>query len=595
MARRIGLVAAVAALLLLAWMLFGDGDRADSPRGPRVPASPPTTPAARPEGKAPKEVPPSPEESAGILPGGPATTAAPPAVGPIRVVTNVPGASVTARFLFFGGDPDPGPVTKAADAKGVASFDIPSHPTPLAAVAAGASAAGFAPDREEKGAPVEEIRLDLRRGEPVRGKVIGEDGTPVAGAEVWGGLVVVRTGPDGTFEIVWNRPEVGLKVTHAAFLESPMIEAPVPSSGVEVVLKRGLEIAGRVSFPDGKPVPGARLQSDGVRVQGVADADGRFTLSGLRPGPVEVWCITADQRRTVEAGASTLDFVMENHLLVLRIQDDQGRPFRRAGVSVTGLVKGEETFYSAGGVDENGVEVLSAPAGTTLRVTPSSARGYEKRVTDFLVVGPPSVHEVPIVIRRITSTGSLEVRVRDDAGGRPDLVYMTVENEAGAVEEGWYERKVSLDAEGACLAEGLAPGAIRVRLATDRMFPGEGYGLTTEGVATIDAGKVSRLDILIRSGGRLSVTVLGRDGAVVPPGKLRILDAAGRQVPAVFWGRMKAGWTTSLREAGPAVCGRPLAPAGYTVELLQDDRVIASRPFTLTWRQTTEVELTLDR
>ncbi len=553
-ARRIGLVAAPAVLLLLAWLLFGGraplqpGPEASSPESSR--GVPPAA-SRRQDAKERTEIA---EETSAPVPGG--TAQAPAAAGSIHVVTNVPGASLTVAFRFFGGDPDPPPVNGTTDEKGAAVFAVPAHPTPLASVVVDSRAEGHAPDREERWAPVQEIRMELRRGQPVRGRVVGEDGAPIRDAMIGGGWTGVATAADGTFEVSWGEPVIRLQVDHPGYLRSNTGEAiPVPSSGVEIRLKRGLEVSGRVAFPDGRPVPGARLQADGVRVQATADADGRYMLGGLQPGSTEVWCITSDQRRTVETGSAGVDFVMEDHLVVLRFVDDRGRPFRRAGISVKGMEKGEETFSMAGIGDEGGVKALSASAGMTLRITPSSAKGYEKRVTDFLVEGPPAVHDVPIPILRNSAWGSLEIRVRDDAGGRPASVFVTIENEAGAVEEGWYEHRIDLDPEGACVLDDLAPGRLRTRVSTDRWFPGTYYGIPVEGEASVEAGKTARLDLLMKSGGRLSVTCIGRDGPVPPQERLRILDASGIQVPATFWSKTEKGWSSPPRAAGPAVIG----------------------------------------
>ena len=91
---------------------------------------------------------------------------------------------------------------------------------------------------------------------------------------------------------------------------------------VTLKLAKGLAVAGRVVFPDGKPAPGVTIYvsyrgSTSGNPAGTTDKDGRFRVAGLPDGPVRVSAIldpfTDEERgRSSEsrAGVEDLEIVL---------------------------------------------------------------------------------------------------------------------------------------------------------------------------------------------------------------------------------------------------------------------------------------------
>lgn len=182
----------------------------------------------------------------------------------------------------------------------------------------------------EKGAS-RTLDVLLTRGATLSGRVVDEDGRPVAGAGVSllsssessldaavrlrGEASRLRTRPDGSFTATRLPPGENqrLSVQHPEFERGTVggisLVAGGTRSGVVVTIRRGVVLTGRVSDPDGNPIAGAevsagrsfsvRSSSGGsltrVRVEMMeaprtarSGGDGAFELRGLAPGGVSV-------------------------------------------------------------------------------------------------------------------------------------------------------------------------------------------------------------------------------------------------------------------------------------------------------------------
>ena len=220
----------------------------------------------------------------------------------------------------------------------------------------------------------EPVTVTLRPSSTVRGRVVDEDGDPVAAADV--GLMVERagagmafqmvigtepSGDDGRFAIEDVEPgPVRLTVTAQGYLpfDRGGLEVPVGKDleGLELVLHAGATVEGRVSSPDGAPVIGAgvRVVAEGeggqlmsMRMMGrgaETDGDGHYRLEGVEVGS-----------RTLEAdhedfdrGVGSLEVKAGENHLDLRLG---------GGQEVSGRV------VSAGGGPVAGATVALAPPG----------------------------------------------------------------------------------------------------------------------------------------------------------------------------------------------------------------------------------------
>ncbi|MCY2960568.1 MAG: carboxypeptidase-like regulatory domain-containing protein [Planctomycetota bacterium] len=165
------------------------------------------------------------------------------------------------------------------------------------------------------------LALAFRQGGTLRGTVRGTDGAAVVGAEVsankkgqWFGfddsaVRKTKSAADGSFELAGVAPgKLDMKATAEGWLlEKPLKVDVVDGAvvdGVAIVLGRGATISGTVRWPDGKPAPdldvsvefdrsqmagmGAFNMLKGARGEAKTDAEGRFAVTGLGPGPFVV-------------------------------------------------------------------------------------------------------------------------------------------------------------------------------------------------------------------------------------------------------------------------------------------------------------------
>jgi hypothetical protein len=143
----------------------------------------------------------------------------------------------------------------------------------------------------------EEITVILRRGVALTGRVVDEERRPIAGAVVYVEsmhddlddevIATVITGEDGTFRVEHLlRGEVDIEVSAEGYLptdddvEQLMPDAPP----VEIVLRRGHEVRGRIVDAGGAPVPGVLVAAPGASGdKATSDVDGTFRIGALHP------------------------------------------------------------------------------------------------------------------------------------------------------------------------------------------------------------------------------------------------------------------------------------------------------------------------
>lgn len=190
------------------------------------------------------------------------------------------------------------------------------------AVALAVGPEDWAPVRLELGALDEgetrEVQARLVRGGTIAGRVVDQDGRPVAEAhvrsEVSGGILSaawgarrVDSGADGSFELVaLPGGRIKLEADAPGFLESKADFAVLAEGetlrGVELVLDRGASLSGTVAWPDGEPAEGVEVHvrfdlaqrfggmgafaaARGARGDATSDAQGRWEVTGLGRGP----------------------------------------------------------------------------------------------------------------------------------------------------------------------------------------------------------------------------------------------------------------------------------------------------------------------
>lgn len=162
-----------------------------------------------------------------------------------------------------------------------------------------------------------EGRVTDTRGAPIQGAVVGII-TSEPDAELWRlatGQVFEeqRTGPAGRFRAngLQRGGRYQVVVSHPGYVQAslPDVAAPTPEP-VRVEMKVAHALAGRVLGPEGEPVSGAALSSvHEIRTAsggfssreslGQTDAEGRFRVTGLPPGllDLEVWAENYGSRK----------------------------------------------------------------------------------------------------------------------------------------------------------------------------------------------------------------------------------------------------------------------------------------------------------
>jgi peroxiredoxin len=202
----------------------------------------------------------------------------------------------------------------------------------------------------------------------VSGRVVGEDGNGIAGAQIRLYLQdqssspkevravptvdqyqPIVSGPDGR----WSTDDAyeadlstRLKVTHGDYYSPPTLEPTtldaLRSGSVVTVLRKGRTLSGVVVDPAGQPVPRARIEAGPLlgfsNVPTFADASGRFTLLGVNPNDTRLLVIAPGfGLRVLNVPAGNLpDFRIElkpSRTPTITVLGSDGKPLAGARVS----------------------------------------------------------------------------------------------------------------------------------------------------------------------------------------------------------------------------------------------------------------------
>lgn len=527
-----------------------------------------------------------------------------PSKWPIRVTTNVPGASVTMQVVLYGGEPDPAPETKTTDANGFVGFAAPADDVPVHKFEFTARADGFAPARAALGEPGE-AKMTLKPGVAVRGFVRDPAGGAVAGADVLvASLHVTVLTPKasadarGAFEVwVEEAGRMELAASHRDFLPRHFgdDEIEAPASDVVVVLERGLQVSGRVSFPNGLPVPGVKvLIVDEDSTKHVAtDASGRYAASGLARGRVSVRCEVDGQTRGVDAGATDVDFVVLHSVARVRYLDDKGRPFRFAGTSVRVVKGGEVLAMSAGQGPSDGLDIMDGPPGAEVLVSASSPDGRVgsgKATFD----DTPRLHDIDVVLGATKPTGTIRLVVRWESAETPKTVYVTVDDAVGSTVAGDSRKAFALNAAAAGEIPNVPAGRVKVTVAAAAHWSAPALDtmlVTSVSSADVEVGRTTEVVATLSVGGRIRATVKDENGVAVAPDIVRLKSASGDGVNEMFVRRnADGGWTSEL-DATPSVMIDALPPGRYVLLATMSDGRDARKEVDVEKGRTVDVEL----
>jgi protocatechuate 3,4-dioxygenase beta subunit len=415
------------------------------------------------------------------------------------------------------------------------------------------------------------VRIELRRGAPVAGRVVDPDGKPVGGALVvysgassWGQQGDprrdgVESDPSGAFR--FDALPVGtfrFQATKKGFASGSSklvtLDGERETTGVEVRLQAGATLRGQVVSAAGQPVAGARVRAVVSRDsmffgdirEGYADDGGRFEVAGLPRAAVEAAAIhESASSAIVPVDLSVAPFDREITLkldvdgtIAGMVVDKSGEPIEGAQVlawpdmatsrdrMATWRVRGrpEELTDAGGRFALHGMD----PGDYELRAVPSVASGTS--FGNAMQRDPVKAKTGDTAVRIVLPPdGGIKGKVTFADGSAPGLFTVGL---------GWSSGQPFSDDSGAFEVNDLAPRSYTVTIR------GAGFDARQLSEVVVAEGKSTDLGTITVKKGR---TISGR-----------VVDADGRAVSgaSVRAGKMLFGDGSSSKAAGG---GPPMA------------------------------------
>lgn len=362
--------------------------------------------------------------------------------------------------------------------------------------------------------PAEGKRLDIvlhpRPRLEVRGRVLGPDGAPVAGAHVVDVFETETwTAADGSFVLKvdklsgqWIRAEKEGFGPGFLFLPSGEPDTPV----VEIRLTRGTTLTGRLLGVNPEAFPWARISLYCPSYPGVEDAtvdsDGVFRIFDLPPGQCKVTALADGQTAavSVDLHGDSSDVIQDirfapTHEVQGRVTGPDGEPVPGAGVDL--IQQGGGAMETT--TDENGFFSVRVEDGAY--VATAVADGYQR--TDA---------EQPVVVDG-GPVGGVEIRLRREAvltgrfpGLRPGEAIPSLRVD-GPGRHWYYSARSEADQEGGYRITNLGPGEWTVSAEIQARVNGVDLTRTATGGVTIPEGATEARRDLDFHLGDLTLTV----------------------------------------------------------------------------------------
>jgi protocatechuate 3,4-dioxygenase beta subunit len=355
---------------------------------------------------------------------------------------------------------------------------------------------------------------------------------PYAALAVSAGLGTVRADAAGKFRLTGLAPgalRLRARAPGRASLSATVVPlgVAVQVSGVELFVGGAYAVRGQVELDDGAPAAAAHVvaQSPLGRVATSADANGRFTLNGLPPGP---WRLRADTDDTLPADRPTRVLVKDADVDGVRLTLQRGvfvdGKVEPAEVAEVGPDRPVDLLAGPALMAVAMVSTLSAPDGTfrmgplapgALTLTARAADG--RSASAQLDVPPAGAHGV---VLRLEAHGGIAGRVVDTAG-QPVVGAVVRVKRAGTGEtvivngQEVTAGRAAVGAEGRYLALGLPAGSYELAVTSD---DGEPLTLAKPAppVALEADTRREGVDLTVEArDGVIRGTVLGPDGAAL--------------------------------------------------------------------------------
>ncbi len=298
--------------------------------------------------------------------------------------------------------------------------------------------------------PTKPIQIALRQGATVSGKALDEQGSGVAGVLVRHGQLSAVSAQDGSWTLTGmpvrsGHTRVSLEVVvPPGFVPVPRFSAKVEDNDVEIRLKQGLMIRGRVVLPKGIATHAINLTAsfaDGntgieKKVSSKASPTGVFEIGGFPAGEhvkLQVEPVQSDVSGDVLLDATLTNIVPGTEDLVVRLQlgvtiagtivDHAGSPLTNVAVRLAGKSRVWTTSNRAGKF-----RLLGVPPGASAL---SVVKGAGNRLIPDVSVRAPSSDVRIVVPNRARISGSL--MGADDGGTWSLRAYNATAHEEGTI------------------------------------------------------------------------------------------------------------------------------------------------------------------
>jgi uncharacterized GH25 family protein len=460
----------------------------------------------------------------------------------VRIVSS--GGLTSTRFLAAGAADDSSETLSGADG-GFTLAGLPEgQPVTLFVSGEGYSSATL------KGIPIpaeRPLRVTLSPGSRISGRVVDESGAPVTRAQV----LAVPEGPGGGgaarpleekggFIIENVSPgRFTLAVTAPGFLRAQRrgieVVAGKDVSGLEVVVRKGATVEGRVTTADGRPAAGTRLRvmpTDNTGnpllaalglPEAVADGEGAYQLEGVAEGARSIVAEERDhpkvvQTLAVQPGSNHLDFQLADGREVSgRVVDPQGQPIPGAEVSLSSR---SGSWRATTGPD-GGFQMTAVPDGAYRLLAEKAGWAAARSTEEVQVAGGP----VEGLVVRLDRGGAIVGRISGLGFEELSRVQVSASGPAGG-------QLGQVDYQGSYRIDALSPGEWTVEahlpesrraVGRVRLAPGQtqasldlefGGGLTLSGVVLHGEHPVAGAMVTVQNpnGGLQHGAMSGPDG-----------------------------------------------------------------------------------
>jgi protocatechuate 3,4-dioxygenase beta subunit len=382
------------------------------------------------------------------------------------------------------------------------------------------------------------INVTLPRGVPLALRVVDAARNPVSGVSVhvtptrdgmMGGLHELRcsggdctTASDGTMNVRVAPAKYDIMVAGADIVMKRVAAQNVDarSGPLTITVDRGVEVSGRVTYTDGKPLTiqaGVTMDANGTPITEMTDDSGAFTLHGVPKGKVSLRAAIFQGGRlngptkeiTAPAANVVLTLPRGGHVTGHVVDSSSGAPITDFEIGTQRAMGFQFASTNTTHSDDGSFTLTDVMPGR-VEIT-ASAEGYVRGSAGIEVAEGQSIDNVEVRLDR-------GARVRGkvtSTDGQPLPGAMVSVVEQGMRRPGGAADRATTDADGMYELSSVPPGDRNIAFSKD------GFVSVTKSVATT-AGKESSLDAALDAGRELAGRVIDESGQPVAAADVRV-------------------------------------------------------------------------